>query len=629
MYLMGRKIIVLIIVISLVMTFVSIPHFVTSSLNNNARNTASMDKSLEDSGGYKPLSEQYVVNFTESGLPADTVWSVNLSGKILFNYEVVGALVYHNYINFSEPDGTYDFQVSAYQTPMSYLYPSPSNGTVTVSGKNVTININYFPGPVNAWSFKGAYANYSLSQYTSNGTEYGSSSIYVSSLNLLYGFYNATFTKNIGTLHVTQREIGIEGIWPSIFQLPVLFILTYSTLSGMQQGNISSTRLIISQMENPHSNFIVGNVSLKTGVSLNTPIGTFLSDEISANYEYSNTTLVPDEGFHLFYDQYSGVLLEYQFGNGNLTEMLKSTNIPMSSSGSTFIIHITPDNAKIALDGVNLNVTSGNASAYINPGTGKLVFVSVSANGYVPVLKGYILGPSASRVYVNISLEEAQSNTYTVSGYIDPVNSNVFVGQYAASVNSTGYYSISLPGGSYVLSASDYGYFPTSQKITLNANLTDLNLSLPREPSPTSTISTNNLTATGYNVTVSNLRVGSGNISMTYSATRNGSLTVEIPYSNLGRYNISDLLNSTLYVNGSVYTNFTVAVSSNVSGYSIILVVNGLSGDPVLLWIFSPSTGSPGLFPGLSNIDLEIIGAVVIIALIAGVTLSVSRRRNK
>jgi hypothetical protein len=47
-------------------------------------------------------------------------------------------------------------------------------------------------------------------------------------------------------------------------------------------------------------------------------------------------------------------------------------------------------------------------------------------------------------------------------------------------------------------------------------------------------------------------------------------------------------MNSTVYVNGVKYTNFTLALSANNGTFSVILTVYGLKGDPTLIWAYSP-----------------------------------------
>jgi hypothetical protein len=70
----------------------------------------------------KPPMAQYPVIFSESGLSNATPWSVTVDGTTLTSQRPD--------ITFSEPNGTYEFAVSA---PSAYE-ASPSSGTITVSG---------------------------------------------------------------------------------------------------------------------------------------------------------------------------------------------------------------------------------------------------------------------------------------------------------------------------------------------------------------------------------------------------------------------------------------------------------------------------------------------------------------
>jgi DNA-binding beta-propeller fold protein YncE len=75
--------------------------------------------------------EMYSVNFTESGLPSGTNWSVTLNGSTEES-ESGG-------IEFTEPNGSYPFTVG-----LSAAYTaSPGSGTVNVSGKSVNETITF------------------------------------------------------------------------------------------------------------------------------------------------------------------------------------------------------------------------------------------------------------------------------------------------------------------------------------------------------------------------------------------------------------------------------------------------------------------------------------------------------
>ncbi len=220
-----------------------------------------------------------------------------------------------------------------------------------------------------------------------------------------------------------------------------------------------------------------------------------------------------------------------------------------------------------------------------------------------------------------------------ISGFISPANASIVFGEYSAYVNSSGYYTISLPSGSYTVSVTDNGYYPLTVNITLSSNIIE-NFTLAKEPAPTSVKTESNITASGYNVTVSNLTSGNGNISLTYNATKNGTLTVALPYDQVKNATVSDILSSRLYINGIQYHNFTVAISSSGGSYTVILTVKNLSGDPALVWLYSPSATPPkapvtrpSTSPGISSTELyAIIGAVIAVIAIVSVVAIVRRR---
>ena len=72
---------------------------------------------------------KYSLNFTESGLPSRTLWSVNLSGSIQSSNK--------SYIAFQETNGTYSYSIGI----VAGYAASPNTGSVTLSGaaKNVSI----------------------------------------------------------------------------------------------------------------------------------------------------------------------------------------------------------------------------------------------------------------------------------------------------------------------------------------------------------------------------------------------------------------------------------------------------------------------------------------------------------
>jgi len=73
----------------------------------------------------------YTITFTESGLPPGTSWSVTLNGTTETSTT--------NTISFTEPNGTYSFSISS----INGYSVSPSSGSITVKGTNISHNITF------------------------------------------------------------------------------------------------------------------------------------------------------------------------------------------------------------------------------------------------------------------------------------------------------------------------------------------------------------------------------------------------------------------------------------------------------------------------------------------------------
>ncbi|HTP53996.1 MAG TPA: protease pro-enzyme activation domain-containing protein [Thermoplasmata archaeon] len=75
----------------------------------------------------------YAVTFTETGLPSGTLWSVTLDGHAVSSGGVS--------IQFSEPNGTYDFSVGG----VPGYHAAPRTGSVSVTGTAVSLGIAFTP----------------------------------------------------------------------------------------------------------------------------------------------------------------------------------------------------------------------------------------------------------------------------------------------------------------------------------------------------------------------------------------------------------------------------------------------------------------------------------------------------
>ncbi len=367
-------------------------------------------------------------------------------------------------------------------------------------------------------------------------------------------------------------------------------------------------------------------VHVHTGIKITVAAGTFVTDEISSG----NAT------FHMreYVDATSGVLTDVNFSVSmqilglsitmNDSMSLSSTNVPMAPTGFGFLAgSVTPTGAILLVNGAIVPEYDGTYNVSLMPGS---YYLSATMNGYQG--KVYSVNVSDGKTtHENVALSPI-SNSVTLSGNVTPIGSSILVNGYMANVNATGYYSISVSTGKYTVSAYHEGYFPMSKNLTITSSVT-LNISLMKEPATAnSSMVKNDTVATGYNVTVSGLANENGLVSVNFTATTNGTLTVSIPYTDMKNATIAEILNSSIYINGARDKNFSITLTSN---YTVILTVYNLSGDPTLYWTYSPSAvlpPSPSSTPLPTSLleDGIAIAAIVVVVALIGVVMA---RRKK
>ncbi|MEM0135972.1 MAG: PEGA domain-containing protein [Thermoplasmatales archaeon] len=545
----------------------------------------------------------YNVSFAETGLSVGFSWSVTFngseSGVVVFEKQSV--------ITFSGlKNGSYNFSIGSIGTFISTYSPNPSHGIVTVNGGNVNISV-VFTSNSAVWAFNGAYLNYSISDVNASGNHYGYTKVTLESMDLLNGIVNLSIVSIVGSHNST-----LMLHFPQDFIFPP-FLVNSTSLAALNHGI------------NPILENGINISSVRPGTNLSTPIGTFRTDMVNFTYNESPIHIAFNGTFYI--DQYSGARLKYIFWNSTerIETTVQSTNIPQSRLSSMLNITVSPSNSEVWVNGLPVSLSSGRATVSIMPGT---YYVSVSDSGYNPMLIEVNVSSGAVS-YLNITLTRASVDEYTLSGFVIPGNASVVIGVNVVYVNATGYYSVTLPLGNYTVSVSAVGYFTASRTVMLKGNISDMNFSLRNEPKLTSSKSINNVTSDGYNATISNLTLENGYVSLQYTSAINGTITVAIPLSQLKNVTASDLFNSSVYINGTKYTNFTVALSVQGGNYSVVLTVNNLSNDPILEWLYSPSATPPGHSSSapLPPYVLD-IASVVILAVIAIAGVMVVKRRK-
>lgn len=409
----------------------------------------------------------------------------------------------------------------------------------------------------------------------------------------------------------------------------------YFTVQGYNYSNQAATTLLAGF--NINTNAFTRSIDLGSGFACFIAIDPY-NGNIYIPLQLYGDPNSPLSGLSLgqldVYDPSTGVLLyeselsqypeqaSVNPANGNIMVTTAGTDsITIFSAGVYGYINGTVNNkdANVTVDGITVPVIDGHFSAGAIPG---VYYISAYSNGYAPVATSVdVTALSYSSVQLNFSRAET---TYLVHGHVSPGTASVNFNGISSTINSTGYYEIYLPAGQYTESAYLSGYFPLSQNVNIAGN-SEINLTLQKEPAPTAVLSGNNVTFQGFNVSGSDLALGNGSISLNFSSTGNGVLVLEVPYQDLGNVNISDILHSRIYINGTAYTDFTVTISSN---YTIILKVMGLKSDPHLVWAFSPSVVVPSPANKYPLWEYAAIAALIVV-IVAAISVVVIRRKKK
>lgn len=108
---------------------------------------------------WNPSTGPYSVNFTETGLPAGTVWVVHLHA-VWSSWQANIAPAWRGWygwhpssvnasntssIGFSVSNGTYDFSVFAWGNAGVQYAATPSYGNLTVNGSDVSVSVSFAP----------------------------------------------------------------------------------------------------------------------------------------------------------------------------------------------------------------------------------------------------------------------------------------------------------------------------------------------------------------------------------------------------------------------------------------------------------------------------------------------------
>ncbi len=138
-------------------------------------------------GGGAPT---YAVNFTESGLPASTSWSVTLEGATVSSST--------NLISFTEPNGSsYHYSVGC----VNGYTASPPNGTLVVSGGPVHQPVTFSSGGVCLVQYSVSFTESGLSSGTSWSITLGGTTLSASApSSIVFQEPNGSYSYTVGSV---------------------------------------------------------------------------------------------------------------------------------------------------------------------------------------------------------------------------------------------------------------------------------------------------------------------------------------------------------------------------------------------------------------------------------------------
>ncbi len=461
------------------------------------------------------------VQFKESGLLTGTSWYVILNATEETSTS--------NNITFYVPNGNYSYtlETPVPGSPGTRYVVSPSSGTVTVSGSNVSENVFYSTqyylttgvspagtgtvSPSSSWFSAGssvtltakAVSGYAFSSWSGSGTGSYTGTNNPSTLTMsgpvsetanfiqanvthtppIWAFDGAylnlsfSITNNSGTTHgyTYYKIVNVYNTNETVYVLETLKFGSNTSVNSYQYFSWNSFPFAVNASMLSDLNSGVLGTQEKANVSFTTSMGTFKTDEISYASSISNATE--------YIDMHAGVVVALFQSNSTSKIKLElvSTNVPTTVVVEHTIYTITftesglPSGTSWTMTFNGVTNSSTNSVMTFSAPNGTYSFSASNLSDYYTVNYSGSISVKGNGVSIPI----IYYHYAYISGTVTPHNATVDINGHSVSVTGSGLYNASETSGTYSIVVSESGYITYYNNVTLTSGQTkELNVTL-------------------------------------------------------------------------------------------------------------------------------------------------------
>ncbi len=405
-------------------------------------------------------SKTYSVNFTETGLPANTSWSVSADSALMSSN--------NSSIVFNLPNGTYSFNATAGD---AYAATANATGTFTVNGANVTINVVFAKAYAVTFTETGLPSG---SPWYLNLTGMVSSGPVTTSAYTAY-LADGNYTYSVASGDKSYEPSALSGAFTvngaNVSETLTFLEVTYSvtfTESGLPSGT-------------------TWYVNLSNGSSFSSSTSTVTFNAPNGSYQYTVASMVatytPSVNSGSFTVDGAAVSESVSFSLVTYSVTFTESGLP---SGTTWYVNLSGGmgSSSSTTSSITFNLSNGSYSYSVSSGLTNYVAASSSGSFSVngaPVSESVTF--SLAKYTITFSETGLASGT---EWYV-----NLTSGQQLSSAATTT--TVSLSNGQYHYSATAPGYTVKNGTFNVTSSTLTVSISFSKVAPKTSGISTTDI----------------------------------------------------------------------------------------------------------------------------------------